>query len=252
MFKGKGRKKIIVFSFPRKKLASAGMFISISLLLLILAGPLSYLVSPGELYQVKIAIDPGHGGVDGGVSHNEVMEKDVNLKVALKLQKLLKEEGARVIMTRYQDDDVSDMFPSEKMSRYQRDVSGRIKLINDSRVDFFVSLHLNSVSASHVRGSICFYNATSEDSKRLAHSIQEHLNKVTGRNVKEGELLHQEAKPTTGIKILNTTHPPGALVEMGFMTNPRERELLQDGTYQADLARAIRDGMVSYQTESFD
>ena len=86
-----------------------------------------------------IYIDPGHGGMDGGCSFEDLIEKNVNLKIGLALKEILEEKGYEVKMTRSGDVSLS----KDKFSK-KEDIYTRIDLINNSDADLFVSIHTNS------------------------------------------------------------------------------------------------------------
>ncbi len=245
---GKLKRKLFVYMIPKKKLAILIFFLAAMFVLMVLSGPFSYIAFAGKLSGITVAVDPGHGGIDGGVMVGQYLEKDVNLKIAGRLRKKLKEEGARVILTRKQDADVSDMGPKEA-SRHRRDLLGRINTINQSGADLFVSIHVNSCEASYVRGSICFYETGRGDSKKLSECLQTSLNRVTGRDLQEGELVHREIKEGDFSLLLRETEPPGSMIEVGFATNPTERKLLTETGYQKEITVAIKEGIENYVAE---
>ncbi len=255
---GKAGGKLKVYRIPYPKTLVAATLVLASFLMLFLSGTFSYFDrSSGVFHGTSIAIDPGHGGIDGGVGRHEILEKDINLEVAKILRSKLRAKGARVVMTRKKDEELSYKEPDLPGSRHRRDLSARVNMINQSEVDLFVSLHLNACEASYVRGAICFYQPDFEDSVRLAECIQNELNLVTGKELQEGELLHRSTKEGPFFLLLNTTDPPGVIVEMGFISNPTDRELLAREDYRKELAEAIKRGIVEYlqgtpPTESFN
>lgn len=133
-------------------------------------------------------IDPGHGGTFPGRVNDNVLEKDINLDIALKLDQLLEETGARVVMTRRSD---IDLIPQEskeqKLLLQQRDdLAQRIQIGAQAQADYFISIHCNSIPNEKWRGAQAFYNPDDPESKALAQSIQqmlvEHLAIMTGRH----------------------------------------------------------------------
>jgi hypothetical protein len=151
------------------------------------------------------------------------LEKDVNLKVALKLRDLLEAEGAVVYMTRTEDVYVS--------------ISQRWEMANSWGVDRFISIHHNGHSSSTVNGTetlISIY--ASEESKELANSVQ-------------AELVGELGLPNRGVKmvdycgVLNNTSMPAILTEASFITNPDEENRLRDDSYLEREARAILRGI---------
>jgi len=194
----------------------------------------------------RVLIDPGHGGIDPGACYNSVLtEKEIVLAVGLKLKRLLKEAGAEVIMTRETDEDVSRYIPGDHVYRYQRDLKGRVKLINESGADLFLSLHVNHFPDPNIRGAIVFYCQSRPENFLLAQIIQSHINPVVKVNPLPEQYIHQSVKEGDFF-VSNYAEIPGVLVEMGFMTSPDDRELLFQNSYQHKLAEALLFGVAEF------
>lgn len=187
-----------------------------------------------ELLGKVIYIDPGHGGKDPGTIYKDIYEKDINLEICLKLQKVLESEGAIVYLTRYGDYDLSNNSYSRKKS----DLNNRAKIINESGADIYISIHLNSISSSTWRGAQVFYDDVNEKNLEIANLFQEQLKKdfKTTRNVKEINNMLMNRK----IKI------PGILIEAGFLSNPNDRYLLKQDDYQYKICNSIRESLIKY------
>lgn len=183
----------------------------------------------------KIVIDPGHGGVDPGTVFGETYEKNLNLSISKLLKVKLEEYGASVIMTRDGDYDLSS---PNAIYRKKSDFDNRIKLINESNSNLYLSIHLNYLPDSSYYGPQVFYQ---KEDEKLATKIQQVLNSKTktDRNIK---LI---PKDTYMYKRLNVM---GLLIECGFLSNANERTKLSEAAYQKKLANAIADGVVSYFT----
>lgn len=182
-----------------------------------------------------IVVDSGHGGLDPGTMYKDIYEKDINLSISLALEEELKNLGASVILTRYADYDLSKPKSSW---RKKSDFDNRIQIINNSNADYYLSIHLNYLGDSSYYGPQVFYNMKSEQNKHVAEQIQSDLNKElkTNREVK--------TIPTTTYMYsrLKTT---GVLIECGFLSNARERGLLQTKEYQKKIARIIANSMAN-------
>lgn len=182
-----------------------------------------------------IVVDSGHGGLDPGTMYQDIYEKDINLSISLALEEELKNLGASVILTRYDDYDLSKPKSSW---RKKSDFDNRIQIINNSNADYYLSIHLNYLGDSSYYGPQVFYNMKSEQNKEVALQIQNDLNKElkTNREVK--------TIPTTTYMYsrLKTT---GVLIECGFLSNARERGLLQTKEYQKKLAKIIANSMAN-------
>ena len=201
---------------------------------------------PSELAGVSILIDPGHGGEDGGASAGDIIEKDITLNISHEVSKLLKKKGATVQMTREKEGDaVAEHAPSEKFtslrSRKFADLKLRESMVVETKSDMFISVHVNAIPEERWRGAQVFYHPSGHpDGKQLATSIQDELRD----QLKNTE---REAMKITGVYLLKKVPVPAVLVETGFLSNPEERELLANKSYQKKVAAAIVDGIVKYQ-----
>ena len=180
-----------------------------------------------------IVVDPGHGANDPGTMYKDIYEKDINLSISLYLEEELSKLGASVILTRDGDYDLSKPNANH---RKKSDFDNRIKLINSSNADLYLSIHLNYLSDSTYRGSQVFYNY---DNKYLAEVIQKHLNKELG-NSREIKQIPTSTYMYNKIKIR------GVLIECGFLSNTYERNLLVTSKYQKKVARIIAQAIVNY------
>lgn len=188
-----------------------------------------------------IYLDPGHGGPDGGAENGNAVEKDIALEVALKLRDYLQAQGALVLMTREEDKDLADPDIRGLSRRKTADLKKRLKLINESDADLFISIHLNAIPSSRWRGAQTFYSPHLVENKRAAKFIQEEL-------IASLENTDREAKVIQSVYIIKNANKPGALVEIGFLSNPTERELLMQDDYQEKVSIAIYRGIMRYFT----
>ena len=181
-----------------------------------------------------IVIDVGHGGKDAGTSYQNVLEKDLNLAIAFKLKDELIKSGSDVIMTREGDYDLASPDASR---RKKSDFDNRIKLINDSQADLYISVHINYLDDSSYSGAQVFYEG--DNNKTLATYLQEQLNMIS---------YPRSIKPMPNIYMYQYLKIPGVLVECGFISNSFERKKLQDESYQQLLATTITKGVINYFT----
>ncbi len=104
-----------------------------------------------------IYLDPGHGGRDGGADSRagdrKVQEKEIALLVSHKLRDYLQEQGALVLMTRETDTDLADPGISGLSRRKTDDLRKRLKIINESEADLFLSIHLNAIPSPRWSGA---------------------------------------------------------------------------------------------------
>ncbi len=168
-----------------------------------------------------VVIDAGHGGVQSGCVFDGVMEKDITLSVAKLAREKLSEAGVTVIMTRDGDEDVS--------------LDERCEIANSAGAELFVSIHCNSFTEDEgVSGFEGYYHLGTEG-KRLAEYIME---KAVGLGVKTRRVKD------ANYQVLRETDMPAALMEIGFLSNPGERETLQTEEYQDTIAEAVAQGVM--------
>lgn len=192
-------------------------------------------VSSGEVETVKphpcVVIDAGHGGADPGkVSVDGSLEKDINLQIALKLQKFLEMQDVDVVLTRDSDAGLYDESASNKKVQ---DMKNRVGIIEERQPALTVSIHQNSYHEEYVHGAQAFYYANSEKSKELAERIQQvmalELDKDNAR----------QAKANDSYYLLKKTSTPIVIVECGFLSNYEEAQKLASELYQEKVAWAI-------------
>lgn len=190
-----------------------------------------------EKIDITIVIDAGHGGFDPGkVGINDELEKDINLAIALKLQKKCEEEGIKVIMTRTEDVDLAEEGTGKKTS----DMRNRVEIINNANADFCISIHQNSYTSKEVKGAQVFYYSGSEVGKKLAGILQTSLvGNVDSSN-------HRKEKSNDSYYLLKNSICPSVIVECGFLSNWNEATNLKDEFYQEKIADAIYEGIIEY------
>lgn len=226
----------------------------------------------GERKPVRVvAVDPGHGGIDNGkVGVSGVLEKDVNLEVALMLRdRIAAELGIEVVLTRVDD----QLIPFDK----------RVEIANAAEADLFISIHCNGWYNAKAGGfetlflsparteeeariareenaSIRFENPDLDpdevddldfilwdmvqnefinESSDLAEIMQRELGgelEIRNRGVKQG-----------GLRVLKGLTMPAVLVELAFLSNPREEELLTSRDFRNDVVRGIVEAIRRYE-----
>ena len=180
-----------------------------------------------------IYLDPGHGGFDGGATSNDksIIEKDICLKTCIYLKEYLEKTGMKVYLTRSKDTALA--------KNKKEDIHKRVKLINNSSADLYLSIHANSYPSSSVKGAQTFYNDNSENNKYLASSIMKWL-KELDKNNKRIE------KSINGKYLLDHTTKTGCLVEIGFLTNEMDLANLKNNEYLMQIAFYIYLGILDY------
>lgn len=193
------------------------------------------------LAEKTFLVDPGHGGTFPGRVNDNVLEKDINLDIALKLDQLLEETGAQVVMTRRADIDlIPQESKGEKLLLQQRaDLEQRVQMSTQVQADYFISIHCNSIPNEKWRGAQTFYNPEDPESKLLAESIQQMLTEQLGDH-------DREALPREDTYLFRNATVPTVIVECGFLSNAEEAANLQDSAYQQQLAWAVYLGINNY------
>ncbi len=193
---------------------------------------------PTAITDCRIVIDPGHGtdpeGVEpGAIGPCGTKEKDVNLAVSLELAQLLRTAGATVYLTRSSE---TTPYTLAERAYYANDVKGHI----------FISIHANGSTSPDKSGTSTYFFAPynsdlgvqRKERQQLANSIQRALLIALGRKdmgVKEDNF-----------SVLRNTAMPSVLVEVAFITNPTEEELLNDPVFQVEAAQGIFKGINEY------
>ena len=184
--------------------------------------------------QYTIVIDAGHGGRDGGsVGVGGSIEKELNLKYAKSLQKLLKKSNINVVMTRSSDEGLyDDGATNKKLS----DMRKRREIINNAMPDLVVSIHMNSFPLDSCRGAKTFYQIGNETSFNVAKSIQNSLHYYVdnaSKTISAGDYY-----------ILNCTKYTSVLIECGFISSPEEEKLLNDDKYCDEFTYSVYRGVM--------
>ena len=224
---------------------------SVSLLCAFLFGGLLYTAftesesrTVGAVPQEKetvIVIDAGHGGEDGGAEANGLLEKDINLDIALRLRDMLLAGGYKVVMTRDSDVSIYDSSASTTREKKVSDLNNRVKLINGSDNNILVSIHQNKFEQSKYSGAQIFY---SENDPRSFKHAEEIRRSVTGLLQPENK---RELKPAdNSIFILSKAKVPAVIVECGFLSNEDEAKRLSDEEYRKQMAFAVFCGIASF------
>lgn len=227
MARRRGRRKgrpLFVLTFKGQFSLRLALILAIGASVVLFRGSVSPVGAMWPLSGQVIYIDPGHGGIDPGACGKKYLEKDIVLRVALYLGMFLQKSGARVVYTRTGDYDLQ----TDEVD----DLTARIRLMKSSKATLVISIHCNAFTSPYERGAQTFYNAAKHpDSKRLAALIQQEFIKETG--------TERDISSRLDHFILNHADVPAVTVELGFLSNPSEEELLGSPSYQQKLARCI-------------
>ncbi len=192
-------------------------------------------------------IDAGHGGEDGGaVSAEGLVEKDVNLSIALKLEKLLKLSGFNVVMTREEDVSIHDEGTENVKQRKSSDLKNRLKILNSDANNIFISIHQNKFTDSVYNGAQIFYSPNNSKSQIIASSIREAF-----RGLLQPDNERETKKADKNIYLLWNAEVPAVVVECGFLSNPDEAYLLSTDEYRSNVAFTVFCGLMDYYNNNY-
>ena len=188
--------------------------------------------------RTTVIVDAGHGGKDPGkVSADGVLEKDLNLQIALKLEQHLEKEGIRVVMTRRED---VMLCEEDSDNRKVQDMENRRDIIEKSGASCVISIHQNSYPEPSVSGPQVFYYENSRKGRELAEILQETL------ILRLQPDKTREARGNASYYMLKKISIPTVIVECGFLTCPQEAQKLGEESYQEQIAAAVCEGVVRY------
>ena len=180
-----------------------------------------------------IVLDPGHGGSDAGaIGPTGLTEKKVSLAVSLKAQKLLTASGYQVVMTRTTDVDVAAPGVSD-----QTELQARVDKAPPNAA-LFISVHCNAFATGKANGMETYHAPTAVKGARLARLLNEELERLGG--------LNNRGVKAARFYVMTHSQCPASLIELGFITNPREEKLLASEDYQQKLAQAITNAVNRY------
>lgn len=185
-----------------------------------------------------IVIDAGHGGGDAGaIGPTGVTEKSVTLRVALELEELLKNEGAKVVMTRRSDRAVS--WKGDKASAIE-ELQARCDVANRADAAIFISIHADSFTNPAARGTTGYYFAQSTGNRsfKLADAVR--------RAVCEELRTPSRGTKPCNFYVVRHTDMPATLIELAFISNAEEEELLDSDEGIMKAAQGILDGIEDY------
>ena len=195
--------------------------------------------------QKVVVIDAGHGGEDGGASSldGKILEKDINLKIAKKLNDFLRRARINTVMIREEDKAVYGIGEENKALRRKKvgDLKNRVKIANASESNILVSIHQNKYTDENYSGTQIFYSENNENSRILADFIKNEIKeKLQPENKRENKKVSKE------IYLLRHAKVPAVIVECGFLSNKEEASNLANEGYQSKLAEAICEGIKKF------
>lgn len=190
--------------------------------------------TPSSAALPTVVIDAGHGGEDGGASSaSGVVEKEVNLAVALSLRDLLEASGIPTVMTRTEDILLYDRAADYKGHKKSLDLAARRAIADGVENCILVSIHMNAYPDPQYSGLQVWYSPAHPSSQALAESIQTAALALSPKNNRKIKAAG------SNIYLLHHATYPAVLVECGFLSNPTEAEKLADPAYRQAVALVI-------------
>lgn len=220
----------------------------------------------------SVVIDPGHGGNDpGAIGRSGLREKDVNLDIAKRLSRLLRNEGIEVLMTRSTD----KFIPLDR----------RVEIANNSGADLFISVHANANRVRSLSGLEIYYVAPSVSDSKRAYTAARYATLNLGNAYFASDSLDLKATvwdmiytfnraesinlsrsicnvmennqdvQVLGIKggrfeVLRGVRMPAVLIETGFLSNSKEERMLKNSYYRQKISEGILQGLEEYAKEA--
>lgn len=183
---------------------------------------------PKSIEDCTIIVDAGHGGTQkGAMGCLGDEEKNINLRIALELQKILREKGAKVVMTRECDGTIS--------------LKDRIQIAKDNDVDIFLSIHMNSIGnvayeKSKYRGTSVYY--FNRNSKELATILEKSIPQYAGTK--------RNGVRTASFAVIRPASYVGVLIETAYMINPLDSLLYTQENFAENVAKGILCGLEEF------
>ena len=223
-----------------KELRSAVMLIAAAVFVAFCVSASSGIAKKDTTKRQTVIIDAGHGGFDGGATAPDgTFEKDINLAVSLKLEKILTLYGYDVIMLRDTDTALNTEGDTTR-SKKRSDIMNRYAVMEANPDSIYLCIHQNNFSASYCHGAQMFYCKSTDGSKELAEYIQASLKAVQPDN-------DRVIKPCTDdVYLIYNAKTTALLVECGFLSNRDDLLNLKNEEYQMKLAFAISSGLNNY------
>ena len=187
-----------------------------------------------------VILDAGHGGEDGGASSADgLLEKDLNLALALTMRDILTANGIDVILTRETDTLLYDRNVDFQGRKKMLDMAARLKIANETPDAVFVSLHMNTYPHPSCQGVQVWFSENNDDSNELAKAIHS-----TTKELLQPENDRPVKRSGSSIYLLHHLECPAVLVECGFLSSPEEAALLASESYRQQLALTLCMGIL--------
>lgn len=205
------------------------------------------LYAPQEVFatggELKILLDAGHGGIDGGVTGKKTgaKESDINLQITFALKAELEEKGFTVALTRKT---AEGLYDTTAKGFKKRDMQRRKEIIEKEKPLMVISIHQNYYASQSQRGAQVFYGENHPKSRSLATLLQTNLNALY-----EKQGVKNRKSAFGDYFMLKCYSAPAVIVECGFLSSPADEALLVDTAWQKTLAKGIAEGVLNYFTD---
>ena len=188
-----------------------------------------------------VVLDAGHGGEDGGASSADgLIEKDLNLALALTMRDILQASGINVVLTRETDTLLYDRNVDFQGRKKMLDMAARLKIAEETPDAVFVSLHMNTYPHPSCQGVQVWYSENNDASVDLAKAIHS-----TTQALLQPENDRPIKKSGSSIYLLHHLECPAVLIECGFLSSPEEAALLGEESYRQQLALTLCMGILN-------
>ena len=188
----------------------------------------------GGIKDKIITLDPGHGGSDpGAIGASGLKEKQITLEISMRVKELLEKEGAKVFMTRTTDKDVYAPNASDRA-----ELQARVNVAEKHNSDLFLSLHINYSVNKSVGGFSSYYYPKTDNDLKIAKAIQDKFAKNFG--------VDNLGVRQANFYVVKRCSMPATLLEMCFISNPKEEKLMKSKWFQKKTARLIVEGVKNY------
>ncbi len=232
---------------------------------------LAAIPAKGKLAGYIVAIDSGHGGRDAGSDHGGVYEKNITLMLSEAIAAEVKAQGGIPVLTRTTDTDLWDaVTPEEEIEftkqEYKEDLQlgktidardkdiaigtrqpptyrlglrARLLIAQQNHAHILISIHTNHYRSESAKGAVTLYQNHSQESQHLALAIQRYLKKLLpGRS--------ESGIGANNFFILRRSKIPAVLIEVGFISNQKDREYMLSESGQLEIATAIVSGIEDF------
>ncbi len=199
---------------------------------------------PTDTSPVRLVIDPGHGGEDGGTSSADgvLVEKDLNLAVSRRMGDIADLLGIPTVLTRREDTLLYDRFqdlPDYTGKKKTYDLRNRLRLAEEHPSALFCSIHMNRFPSPDCQGLQVYFSPNHEKSHPAATLVQTY-----GKTYLDEGNHRQIKKATSAIYLLHRIKTPAILVECGFLSSPVDSGNLREDGYRLKLAMVVTAALV--------